>query len=175
GWSFCPHDRDMPGMADLPRYRELCARMKARAPLVQRATVAMTLADPELSPEGIAYDDEHQATFVGSLSQRKILRISASGEIGDFATRTTGLYAVIGVRVDAAHHLLWAASTAIPPMADLDPRDSGKAALFAFDLDSGALRHQLPVTDGRSHLLNDVAVAPDGSAYATATDTRRPC
>src|SRR5262245_47435125 len=53
GWSFCPHDRDMPGMADLPRYRELCARMKARAPMVQRATVAMTLADPELSPEGI--------------------------------------------------------------------------------------------------------------------------
>jgi sugar lactone lactonase YvrE len=137
---------------------------------IQRATVAMTLPDRALAPEGIAYDEEHEAVFVGSTSQRKIVRITADGEPKDFATRASGLYAVLGVRVDAPHGLLWAASAVMPSMAGFDPRDGGKAALFAFDLDSGALRKQLPMADGRSHLLNDVAIAPDGSAYVTDTE-----
>jgi len=170
GWSFCPADRDMPGLVGLPRYRELCARMAARGPRVERATVAMTLADPGLAPEGIAYDDDRQAVFVGSVVQRKIVRIGADGVPHEFATRASGLYAVLGVRVDAPHGLLWAASAAFPGVDGVDARDTGKSALFAFDLESGALREQLPVNDGRSHQLNDVAIGPDGAAYVTDTE-----
>src|SRR5262249_43841194 len=101
GWSFCPADRDMPGLTELPRYRELGARMKRRAPLVQRATVAMTLSDPELAPEGIAYDDVHRALFVGSMAERRIVRLAADGSQRDFATREAGLDSVLGLRVDA--------------------------------------------------------------------------
>jgi len=170
GWSYCPAGRDMPGLGELPRYRALCTRMKARAPHVLRATVALTLADPELAPEGIAYDDEAGAVYVGSTAKRKIVRVGADGAVSDFATRDSGLYGVLGVRVDVAHRLLWAASSALPSMAGYEPRDAGHAALFAFDLDTGVLRERLPMSDGPSHLLNDVAIAPDGTAYVTDTE-----
>jgi sugar lactone lactonase YvrE len=167
GWSFCPADRDMPGLVDLPRYRALCERMKHRAPRVARATVAMTLADSELAPEGIAYDEAHRAVFVGSIAERKILRIGGDGEPRDFATAAAGLYGVLGLRVDAPHGRLWAATTALPNMAGFSAGDAGKVALFALDLDTGAVREQWTLRDGHSHLFNDVAVAADGTAYVT--------
>jgi sugar lactone lactonase YvrE len=171
GWSFCPADRDMPGLTELPRYRALCARMKQRAPVVQRATVAFTLADPELAPEGIAYDDAHRALFVGSMAERKIVRIAADGSQRDFATREVGLDSVLGLRVDAAHGLLWAVSDALSNMPGYSERDAGRAGLFAFDLETGALRARIAAPPGPSHLLNDVAIGPDGSAYVTDTSS----
>ena len=171
GWSFCPADRDMPGLTELPRYRELCARMKQRAPVVERATVAMTLPDPELAPEGIAYDDVHRTLFVGSMAERKIVRIAPDGSQRDFATRDAGLDAVLGLRVDAAHGLLWAASDALPNMPGYRETDAGRAGLFAFDLETGALHERFASPRGPSHLLNDVAIGPDGSAYATETES----
>jgi sugar lactone lactonase YvrE len=170
-WTFCPADRDMADLVKVPRYRALCARMKARAPRVLRAHVAMTLADQGLRPEGIAYDDDHQALFVGSVARRKIVRITSDGEVHDFVPSGTGIYAVLGVRVDAAHGLLWAATAARPSMEGYDPRDQGKAALLAFALDSGAPRVSLPLTDGGKHMLNDVAIAPDGTAYVTDSES----
>src|SRR3954469_14497235 len=103
GWTFCPADRDMADLVTLPRYRALCAQMQARAPRVLRARVAMTLADQGLRPEGIAYDDDHEALFMGSVARRKIVRITSDGEVHDFVPSGTGIYAVLGVRVDAAH------------------------------------------------------------------------
>ena len=167
GWSFGPTDRDLPGLAELPRYRALSARMKARGPKVLRATPAMTIADPALAPEGIAYDDDRGAVFVGSMAQHKIVRIDPAGAPRDFATHDSGLDAVLGLRVDAAHHLLWAASTV---MAGLAASGAEGAALFAFDLETGELRGRWPVPgSGGAHLLNDVAIAPDGTAYVTDT------
>ena len=171
GWTFCPADRDMADLVKLPRYRALCARMKARAPRVLRARVAMMLADQGLRPEGIAYDDDHEAIFMGSVARRKIVRITSDGEVHDFVPSGTGIYAVLGVRVDAAHGLLWAATTARPSMEGYDPREQGKAALLAFALDSGAPRLSLPLTGGGQHMLNDVAIAPDGTAYVTDTES----
>lgn len=170
-WTFCPADRDMAELVKVPRYRALCARMKARAPRVLRAHVAMTLADQGLRPEGIAYDDDHEALFMGSVARRKIVRITSDGEVHDFVPSGTGIYAVLGVRVDAAHGLLWAATAARPSMEGYDPRDQGKAALLAFALDSGAPRVSLPLTDGEKHMLNDVAIAPDGTAYVTDSES----
>jgi hypothetical protein len=98
------------------------------------------------------------------------VRVAADGSIGDFATRADGLDAVLGLRVDRPRGLLWALSDAYRSMEGFDARDAGRAALVGFDLDSGAVRERLLPPAG-SHLLNDVAIGPDGTAYVTDSET----
>jgi hypothetical protein len=90
--------------------------------------------------------------------------------VSDFiAPGRDGLWSVLGLKVDARRHVLWAASAA-------DGREgaaAGSSALFAFDLPSGALRsrHVLESAPGRRHLLNDLALAASGEVFATESET----
>ena len=47
-------------------------------------TVAFRIADPELIPEGIAYDPATKTFFVGSTYKRKIVAVDAAGKTRDF-------------------------------------------------------------------------------------------
>ena len=84
-----------------------------------------------------------------------------------FADRGAGLWAALGMAVDAPRRRLWVATSALPEMADALPADEGRAALVAFDLDSGrgVARHELP--RDRHHVLGDVIVTPAGDVFTT--------
>jgi sugar lactone lactonase YvrE len=99
------------------------------------------------------------------------VRLAPDGSQRDFATREAGLDSVLGLRVDAAHGLLWAVSDALPNMPGYAATDAGRAALFSFDLETGALRARIAAPPGPAHLLNDVAIGPDGSAYVTDSES----
>jgi hypothetical protein len=76
-----------------------------------------------------------------------------------------GLGAVAGIRVDDGRGELWATSSV------LGASDPGIVrGLFRFRLSDGALIAAYP-SPAETGFLNDVAVTPDGLAFATATDT----
>ena len=54
-----------------------------RAPVV-RSTVAFTLPETDLLTEGIAYDPGSRTFFVGSVHQRKIMRVAGDGRATEF-------------------------------------------------------------------------------------------
>jgi hypothetical protein len=100
----------------------------------------------------------------------------------DPATRVTrdlvrsgqdGLDAALAIGIDSARGLVWVASAALPQQQGWVEADSGRSALFAFDLATGALRRKvgLPVVAG-GHSLGDLTVTQDGTVYAS--DTRSP-
>jgi DNA-binding beta-propeller fold protein YncE len=148
-------------------YRELAHRSSLLAP-ARSSAVAFRIAEPDLVPEGIAYDPVSKSFFVGSLAKKKIVRITPDGAAKDFVpSGRDGLWTVLGLKVDAKRRILWAASAA-------DGREgpaAGSSALLAFEIPSGALRAR-HVLDGtpRKHLWNDLAVTTAGDVFVTDSE-----
>lgn len=151
------------------------ASLRARFPLVDSladaasrpvntAWVWATIAERDLIAEGTAYDPATQSVLVGSLNKNKIVAIGPDGTVTDrVAAGTNGLHSVVGIHVDSARGILWAASN-----ARFDtPTDTTPSALFAFDARTGAFRTRLGVPAAPAHFLNDVTASPNGTVYVT--------
>lgn len=162
------------GRAD---FQAVVERLRAAAAPVVRSDTAFVLADPDFIPEGIAYDPETDAFFLGSLHRGQILRVTRDGTADVFAPNaadaTNGRRGqVVGMRVDPARRVLWAATlvvdTAAPPF---ERGPGGWASLRAFDLNSGRLLASHSPPDPTSpHLLNDIALAPNGDVYVSDSE-----
>lgn len=163
GWSVPFDPSDFPGLAEGAEFREVAARVAARQPATPHAPLAATLPERGLIAEGIAADARDGTLYVGSIRHRKILRVAAGGRVSDaVAPGAGGLGRVLGLKVDAAGGLLWAAAN------DRDA-PSPRGGVYAFDLATGALRRSA-VVEGRGHLLNDLVVAEDGTVFVTDSE-----
>jgi sugar lactone lactonase YvrE len=155
------------------RFGELTAALARAAEPVARSDTAFALGDPDLVPEGIAYDAADDAFYVGGLHGRTVLRVRRDGTRRAFAApRAEGLGQVLGLRVDAARRTLWLA-TLVPDSAA--PRFQrgigGWAFLHAYDLRTGRRTGRWAAPDSsRPHLLNDVAVTAGGDVYVTDSE-----
>ena len=148
-------------------WQEQLARAEASKP-VATSRLAFRIPDPELIPEGIAWDPKTGDILVGSLYKKKIVRVDREGRARDFtATGQDGLEDVLGLKVDAERRTLWACTAASGRAGSR----AGRSGLLAYDLDSGKLRSAswLDNNDGR-HLLNDVAVTSAGEVFVTDSD-----
>lgn len=167
GWNVPLDPRDWPGLAEDPAFVAVSQRIAARAPKTPHAPVAFTVSETGLIPEGITHDPVTGALYVGSIRQRKIVRIAADGSTTDFvASATHGLLSPLGMKIDTARKLLWVGSMTSKGMVRYEAAEGERAALFAFDLASGALRQSVFAPPGE-HLLNDLALAGDGTVYVT--------
>lgn len=80
-----------------------------------------------------------------------------------------GILTVFGVLADEASGTLWLCST---PNAFGTERSQGPASLKAFELATGKFEASYPLPPPAS-VCNDIAVAPDGSAYVSDTSNGR--
>jgi sugar lactone lactonase YvrE len=170
GWDNPLADDDFTPLARDPGYAGVAARIAARARPVARAQVAAVVATPDLFPEGIAVDARAGTLYLSSLWQRRIVRIGADGASATFADAGAGLYAVLGLHVDAARRLLWAASDANANLPGLRHDERGRAELIAFDLQSGRVVTRAVAPGPGPHLLNDMSIASDGTVYVTDSE-----
>lgn len=143
-------------MRSTPEFRSLLAQIEKATPPVHRSRTAFTIADPDLIPEGMAYDPVGRRFFLGSMSTHKILEITSDGKWRDFAAE--GLHQVLGMKADPATNMLWVADNG-----------DNESAVLRYDLRSRKLvkRYAVPGT----HTLNDLVVSPRGDVYITDTKT----
>lgn len=148
---------------------EILGRMDVLRQPQGQASLAFEAGSRRFIPEGLAFDAASGSFFLGSVHERRILRIGNDGNSGEFvASAASGLWSVLGLSVDPEHDLLWAASSAFPEMQDYDPIVVGRSALFAFSLDQGELLRRYPVpADGRLHAVGDVLVGAGGEIWST--------
>ncbi len=168
GFPFRTEDREeLRPCREQPACRAALSAIERNREPKATSTVAFKLAAPRLVPEGLAYDAASDSFFVSSVRQRSILRVDRSRRPQPFADRRAGLWAALGLAVDAPRRRLWVATAAMPEMADALPADEGRSALVALDLATGraVARYELPA--GRPHVLGDVIVGPTGDVFTT--------
>ncbi len=136
-----------------------------------QSTIAFTLREKDLIPEGIAADPATGRPFVGSIEKRKIVALSPEGKESTFVpSGAAGLGPVIGLRVDAAHGRLWAVSEpAGRPKSD----PATLHGVYAFKLSDGSLaaKIELPRKLHRGHSLNDLCLDDAGTVYVTDSES----
>jgi sugar lactone lactonase YvrE len=163
GAGLDPRSRNFGSLADDPEFKKLKAQIQAANPPVLNARLAYTINEGNLLAEGIAYSAKTRKLYLGSM--RKIVSLSEDGKYEVFVQPATGgLAAVIGIRVDDERGELWAVSNVIK-----DKSPDMVTGLFRFALADGKLIKAYPIESAQQEMLNDVAVAKDGSAYATAS------
>ena len=162
GDGFLPSREDFAPLWDHAEFRALRDRMEAKLPRLDYAGVAFTLEDRTLIPEGIAYDAPSHSFFVGSILQRKVLRIQEDGAIGGFVGLGGDLDSVLGIAVDSPRRVLYVVSTTALTTAGEAKR---RNAIVAYDVDSRRLLQRYDVPGARQ--LNDVAIAPGGRVFTT--------
>ena len=113
-------------------------------------------------PEGISYQEETGDFFVSSTTDGTIFRGNAGLDEGDaevfLEPGNDGRETAVGLKVDEEGRLFVAGG------------DTGR--IFVYDAASRELLRALDTPDSEMTFINDVAVAPDGSAYFT--DSMRP-
>ncbi|HET9952486.1 MAG TPA: hypothetical protein VFS09_11900 [Candidatus Eisenbacteria bacterium] len=148
---------------------EVARRLQANGAPIASATIAAVLKDASLLAEDLAYDARSRTFYVSSIHRGKVVAVDSTGASRDFipaaSERGWGVY---GLALDPARELLWGSLAATPTVLTYVAADSGRTAVAAWDLATGARRSlvELP-PDGGRHVIGDIAVAPDGTLYAT--------
>ncbi|WP_406049733.1 SMP-30/gluconolactonase/LRE family protein [Streptomyces virginiae] len=122
-----------------------------------RISTAFTLPGGKVYPEGIAADPRTRTVYVGSYADGTVYRARPGrGEAEVFLpSGTDGRRTANGLRVDALGRLWVTDSTA--GVAVYDTADGSRLAHFEVTQGPGA----------PAHFVNDLAFAPDGTAYLT--------
>jgi sugar lactone lactonase YvrE len=157
GWDAPLVEPEFAPLAGSPAYRAIATRIAAREPVVHESVPGFTIAERGLHAEGIAYDANAGAFYVGSTTSGRVVAVDAAGRARDVAR--TGLREVLGLKVGGPGHLLWAACTD-------DERTDGDTCVLALDVATGAVARRACLA-GPGHELNDLAVASDGTVYVT--------
>ena len=155
-------DAGFDGVWDDSDFQKIRSELSEDEPRTPDAPVAFRLPDPKLIPEGIAYDPKHDRFFLGSLAKRKIIVTNGKGDVRDFSNSADNLQCVLGLTVDEKHGHLYAVTT----NGFLDEAKTARRnAVVRYDLETGRLRDRFAAPDAMQ--LNDIALSPDGTLYAT--------
>jgi sugar lactone lactonase YvrE len=166
GLVFDPwNDKAFAGLRNRDRFADVAREFERNRETVGEATVVARLRDSDFIPEGIAFDKDSGAFFVGGAHKRGIARIPRSGEPSAFIGGSSTLWAPLGMAAESSRRLLWVATAAIPEMKGADADEIGRSAVLAYDLESGNLKRRYPMEE-IGHLFGDLLVHK-GKVYVT--------
>ena len=137
------------------------------AALQAQATPGDILLGQRVFPESITSDAAGNL-YTGS-NAGTIYRVRKGAKQAEpwiVPSAANGLRSLFGVFADDRSKTLWACSI---PNLFAQPRQTGPSALKAFDLRTGALKASYEFPADKPSACNDIAVAGDGTVYATET------
>jgi hypothetical protein len=165
-------DADFNSIKDSAPFKELVKRFAANSAPSVKSETAFRLSDKGLITEGLAYDPTEQVFYISSIHRRTILWRDRNGVTGTLSAPEGELWSVLGMKVDAGRHLLWAATTAVPQMTGFSRELEGHSAILKFDLRTKKLIAKYVVPQGgRKHGLGDLAINRSGDVFATDSDS----
>ncbi len=145
----------------------------AAQPAPPATRVVREIPDSTFWPEAVDYDPLTRSHFVSSVHRGLILRIDSLGRATNFPVPALRGGAAMGLRVDPARRVLWAAWSGLPQRDGYVAADSTVAAIFEIGIDDGRVRRRwnLPAAPG-GHVIGDLAIGPQGDVFFT--DSKQP-
>ena len=130
----------------------------------------LTFADGRIFPESLS-STKDGTVYVGSLGQDSVYRATKDASVATtwIKPKTAGLQTVLGVLADERAGVLWVCASASGGRGGAPV--VGETALKAFNLKDASLKASYPFPG--NGLCNDIAVAKDGTVYATDTTQAR--
>lgn len=130
-----------------------------------KAVIAFSIAEKDLIPEGIAYDSKTRQFFLSSINKEKVVAISESGKVSDFAkSGQDSIFQSLGMKADVANRRLWV-------LSNKKTEKQSYSAIHVFDIDSKELLKKFIISDEETHLFNDLVLTEEGNAFITDTYT----
>jgi sugar lactone lactonase YvrE len=122
----------------------------------------VTIHEDKPFPESLSSTSDG-SLYIGSLAKGEVLKAAKGAATAEVWIKpgTNGLQRVLGVLADPKSGTLWVCSSKLPPQG-------APTALKSFDLKTGAVKGSYDFP-GDNTLCNDIAIGPDGTAYATDT------
>lgn len=162
------NDSAVQTLALVPAVRVALNALERATPAVVAGKVIATL-DSTVFAEGIDASSRTGMLYVASIRHGTIFEIDTHGAVRDLhVSRHSKVGAILGVRVSPNGLSLFATTTGLPTTLGYTPRDSSLAAILQIRIADGAIEQRWDViADGERHLLGDVAVAADGTVYAS--------
>lgn len=162
------------GCAGAPEPAATEAAPEAAAPTMPEVPAMIVAARGGFIPEGVEYDMTNHRFLTGSLAEGSIFEIHDDGTLTEMAS-DPDLVSSVGIEVDEPRNRLLVCNS---DRAVFDGSGTGQAMLGVYDLASGDriamvdLAAAMPDAPAdAAHFANDVAVAEDGTAYVTDTQT----
>jgi sugar lactone lactonase YvrE len=130
----------------------------------------ITFTDGKIFPESLT-STKNGTLYFGSLGQDSVYRATGKEEKASvwIQPKSNGLMTVLGVFADEAVGTLWVCASATGGRGGAPA--VGETALKAFNLKDASFKASYPFPNGG--LCNDIAVAKDGTVYATDTTGAR--
>jgi hypothetical protein len=164
-----------------PEFKAVVAKLAANARPSGEGNIAFSLREVTGLIEGITWRAQTGEFFFGDVNGRAVW-VRAKGPkdkeatLRRFTPEGDELLGVFGLAVDETAGVLWAATSAVPGMRGFTPDQDGTAALAEIDLQTGAVRRVIPLVrtagDQQSHVLGDLALAPNGDMIAIQNGLR---
>lgn len=152
------------GFTLVPAAAEATTATHANCPEVIHGTA------PTLHPEGVAYDPARDRFLVGSVTHGTVSVVNPDGTVRTLVHDDT-LTTTMGIAVDAKRGRLLVANGDVGLNPAGSPDTLNKVAgLGVYDLRTGKriAYHDLGALDpSHNHFANDIAIAPDGTAFVT--------
>jgi len=141
-----------------------CAAMIAQEQAIAHknpSTIAFTIDEKELFPEGITYDSKTEQFFLSSILKEKIIAIDRAGNQTDFIkSRQDDMYGSLGLKVDTERRRLWAISYG-------EWGDNIISAVHIYDIDSKKLVKKFVTEKNKIPAFNDLILTDNGGAFIT--------
>lgn len=165
-------DSDFASIKDSDGFKNLMARFENNAKPVGSSTIAFTVHEKGLVPEGLAYDPAEKTFYLGSVYKRKIISVSDDGEVKDFSSPADGIWSVMGMRVDPARRVLWVCTASHSQMMNFKESERGVSGIFKYDLRTKKLikKYLLP-SQPKPHWLGDLLLNANGDVFASDSTT----
>ncbi len=157
-------DSDFINIKSSAQYRKILSEAEELSKPVNKCETAFEFSDNTFHPEGIAFDEKTKNWILGSIRQRRLVRVDSKGKTdSSFFEKSDQLFSVLGMKTDAKNRTLWVASSAMEYMIGFTPELKGKASVLKFNLDSGKIEKIYSIEG--NHVFGDLIVAKNGTVY----------